>query len=633
MMAGRKKKKQMVMGAETEFSTSLFRRGKLVKDPEPVLKTLIDHAAALCPSLRADEGGRFFPCGRIYIDPTGHLETATRECESPAELVRTQAALCGLVRMAWERLEAEGKLRGILSLANLDYSGSKWGFHENFSTTRAPKGLVRALTPFLVTAKIFGGAGGLNPACDGLEFSLSPTSHFIVDRTGWDATSERVLIHYKEEPLAEKCHRLHLTCEEALASHFGLALRFGATAVVAMLADMGFNPAEGLDLVKPLDALRVVAADPTLTRFVETRQGKRTALMVQRRYLEYVKARLDLLPDWAPLMTRDWESTLDQLQENPARLEGVLDWPLKLRIFREMGETRHGIGWHEVAALKPDDPTLKALKNDLIEADILFSQPEVGYYAQLDRQGQLSHRLPLTHEAAVQSALREPAAQGRAGFRSRFILDHALEEERFEVGWEWIRDRKTDSYLDLANLYVVDPTWRMMERYDDLDYPDFDEEELASLLALEPDLNQAAAPETPDQAGVDRWHAHGRDQERGGSHRAAEVCYRRAMEMAEAIGYGSMATHCRWHLASLHAEEEEYQKARALLEPLLQRANNDPETDFQLHLQAALLLEMRIALKLQEGLPVLEAIYQRAESIQCAHNPQFLQLFRQMLEQ
>ena len=655
--------KRILFGEETEFSLSLFRRGKAITNQRDLLHLLLEYAVQRYPGLPGLEGGKFFPAGRLYVDPTGHLETATCECQTPDDLVRVKFGMYRLVQELLEILESEKNIKSVASLTNLDYHGAKWGFHENYGVIRQVAEFEQSMLPFLVTRTIYSGAGGLNPNAPGVRFSLWPTSHYIVNRSGYSNTEERSLFNLKDEPLADQMNRLHVSCGEALCSHFGSWLRTGATALVVLLIDSGHDFGREIGLINPMAARRIIADDVTCRERFKTRNGPLTAGEIQRRYLEQVAAKLPLLPAWAEGVVTAWDMVLTDLENDPAGLSFMLDWPLKRQLFQDMTQARHGIAWHEIEGLGLDDPLLKSIRNDLIEADVLFSQPGVGYFAQLETLGQLRHRLPSVSEEAVRLSVAYPNTGGRADGRAKFLRENAV-GGTYEVGWMRVVDNQNSAYMQWNDPFSGAAAWEKDEFAlpisllddDDDDLLDWDFEEpheteaaqaAAELQALIDSLSgqtrtaleEASEPAAPVEeplpsswAQVERLHEQGKEKESNDDTFAAETCYRKACEMAHRIGYSQMETHCRWHLAMLQKERGDMETARETVQPILARRDDDPEEGLGVHLQMALLIEMQAAL-LAEDLSAVQTAYARAMRLSTTHSAQLAPRFRQIAEE
>jgi Pup amidohydrolase len=633
-MGNKKKPTRLVFGIETELATSFIKgvRKRSVQDQEDHLRWIIHYIADRYPSIADSEwgaAGYYFPGGRIYLDSMGHLEAATCECSTPDELVKYNASLILAVAEGMSQLEKKKKVSGVLSLCNTDYVGDKWSLHENYTVRRReiPGDYREALLLFLTTRMIYGGAGGLISDRAGVGFSLAPVSHFC------DPELEEMFF-IKEDTDNGRLHRLHIRFQEALCSQFGLRLRIGVTALVVMLLERGINPAVGMEVVAPARALRIVAEDFAFKRPILTRRGLISALDVQQHFLEAVKQHWDYLPPWAEGIVSDWQWVLDTLASDPTKLEAYLDWPLKFRLFQEMAQSRHGIAWDDIGRITQGDTALLRLKNDLVEADFLYSKPEDGYHALLEQAGQLSHRLPGMDDDAIRDAIAQPPVGSRAELRGRFILDHPFDSKRYRMTWGGITDTQEDRHIELRSPFATKlPDWKPLPTFSD--YTDYSDHDLGILLDdILPDLSPVVTEGNPllptldhvfmmdaTEANMTMLHDRGVSSERRGMTSMASRYYAHAMAMAERIGNASMVTHCRWHLASVWLHENRREEAMEIIKPILERADDDPEPDFDIHLQSSLLIALQATVA-NDDAPwnTIQQLYERGMSLNTRHN-------------
>ncbi|HLK60228.1 MAG TPA: proteasome accessory factor PafA2 family protein [Chthonomonadaceae bacterium] len=624
-----------ILGAEIEYLLAFhrLRRG----DSDRIGPHALVELAMREPHLLAEEAGLFLPNGgRLYADPTGHIEFCTPECETPGDLVRYIRAGDRLVSRLVRRLqESLPHVESLLSATNVDDGGNTWGFHENYLIQRPLECYDKPMQHFLPSRMIYGGGGGLDPLSSGVVFSLSPRSRHITRLSSHSSTEQRPLFHLKDEPLSAEYGRLHLLCGEALNSDFGLRLRFGATALIVRLIDHGEDPSEGIELLDPLKALRMIALDVEGRQTVDTRSGPMTALALQRRYLERVLEGQGRgwLPGWAPEIIQDWSDTLDSLEHDPTRLEGMLDWALKKRLFDDIATEIYGLNGEMIEAinemihafrgkrrsatigsntvrklvallekegLSPEAlQSVVALRYHLLETDIRFSQPEDGYFAELDRLGQLTHHIPGVDTETIEKALETPPVGGRAQVRGKFVREHGHEVERYAIGWMRISNRENGSYLNLENPFETAAQWSVSLSLS---------EEATERVHGEPE-----AP-SPIQTEIGRLHDQGKEAERRGDLRAAESLYRQAQEMARENACLDLETHCRLHVAVICDQLGRWSEARALVLPILMRSDGEAEREYHLNLQVSLLIELRLALRMGENLSTLESLIGRVQA-------------------
>jgi hypothetical protein len=507
-----------LMGTETEFGfAALDPSGQRLSDDEWVAR-LVDSVRRQKPSLRGRTPyDAFLGSGaRLYVD-CGHPEWATPEVTSPDEAVRyIRAGEQTLLEAATGMERSSPKLgRTVLFKGNVDYvSGATWGAHENYLFTKS--GLTELscqMIPHLASRVVFTGAGGLHPREPGIDYSLSPR----VEHLDSDLGNRYAIFNTKDEPLGSRAYRrLHVVSGESLCSHVSDYLRLGTTALVLKLCDEGMTPAEGMVLQEPLAATRAFASDPSCSVRVPVRQGDPiSALEIQRHYLEQVESHsgAPFMPSWTGEVCARWRQVLDALERDPATLDTVLDWPIKLAIFRQRARHR-GIDWDAlpvwnralrrrlagkkkrlprdrdglIAMLRaavdlPDEADAlieqpqscglslpefweshKALRAELCEINIRFGQlgPQ-GLFDSLDRQGVLNHRIWSNEEIKV--AMDAPPTAGRGRVRGEQIKRLKALRRKGTCDWTRVVDSSRNRILELSDPFQSDtPTWKKLHR-------------------------------------------------------------------------------------------------------------------------------------------------------------------------
>ena len=284
-------------------------------------------------------------------------------------------------------------------------------------------------------------------------------------------------------------------------------LRFGTAALVLALVACNGRPAAGVTLVSPIRAMQHFALDPGWQASVATEPRRRmSAVDIQRHYLDSVEARFESLglPDWAEQVCRMWRGVLDDLAENPARLDATLDWAIKRRLF-ERHLARRGIPWSSlrwwnlaldrltrawagagsrepfalrfvveshphVVAERPRVARLLAARGldwegfealaaarlEVFEFDAKFGAlGEAGLYNALEAAGALEHRMALD----VERAMTEPPPDTRAKIRGNVV--RRLSNARIPYGAEWtaVYDNSARLALDLQDPFETEERW------------------------------------------------------------------------------------------------------------------------------------------------------------------------------
>ena len=123
---------------------------------------------------------------------------------------------------------------------------------------------------------------------DHVPYQLSQRADFFEEEVGLETTLKRPIVNTRDEPHcdAQKYRRLHVIVGDANMSEVATYLKVGTTAIVlAMIEDDALG--DDWLLGNPVSAIRQVSHDPTLTRTIMLRDGRRaTALEIQWGLLE-----------------------------------------------------------------------------------------------------------------------------------------------------------------------------------------------------------------------------------------------------------------------------------------------------------------------------------------------------------
>jgi proteasome accessory factor PafA2 len=354
---------------------------------------------------------------RYYVDHA-HPEYSTPECRDPLELVRFDKAGEEVLRRsmtAVSRILPAGQSI-VVYKNNSDGKGNSYGCHENYLMDRAVPfvRIAQQIMAHFVTRQIFCGAGKVGAetptAPADVWFQLSQRAEFFEEEIGLETTLKRPIVNTRDEPHADpqRFRRLHVIVGDANLAEVSTFLKVGTTALVlAMIEDEALGSPE-IQPARPVQAIRQVAADPTLRVAVEVGGGRRaTALAIQwelfERARKYAASRgLDVVggEEVGGEVLRRWEAVLHGLEQDPDQVAGQVDWAAKLRLLEAYRE-RHGLGW--------DDRRLAAV--DLQYHDL---RTDRSLFARLDTER-------LVEPAAVEAAVTEPPASTRAYFRGRCL--------------------------------------------------------------------------------------------------------------------------------------------------------------------------------------------------------------------
>lgn len=356
---------------------------------------------------------------RYYVDHA-HPEISIPEVRDAREAVVWDRAAEEIVRASMEHARSllPTGAEIVVHKNNSDGKGNSYGCHENYLMARdTPFGrIVARITPHFVTRQVFCGAGKVGceqpgRAHDDVAFQLSQRADFFEEEVGLETTLKRPIVNTRDEPHCDpqKYRRLHVIVGDANMSEVATYLKVGTTSIVlAMIED------DALDdtwlLGNPVAAIRQVSHDPSLTRTIMLRDGRRaTALEIQFGLLEQARKYershgLDAVGEAVGAdVLEQWEQVLVGLEHDPSTVADRVDWVAKRRLVEGYAE-RHGIA--------PGSAKLKAI--DL-------------QYHDLRRDRCLALRAglrTLADEAEVERAVTEPPTTTRAYFRGRCLAKY-----------------------------------------------------------------------------------------------------------------------------------------------------------------------------------------------------------------
>lgn len=351
---------------------------------------------------------------RYYVDHA-HPEISTPECRGIREAVVYDRAAEEIVRrsMEYSRSVLADDVELLLYKNNSDGKGNSYGCHENYLIDRGvPFGrLVADITPHFVTRQVFTGAGKVGSEEPGtsaadVPFQISQRADFFEEEVGLETTLKRPIVNTRDEPHCDpvKYRRLHVIVGDANMSEVATYLKLGTTAIVLTMIEDDTFPSD-LALANPVPAIRIVSHDPSLTRTIGLRDGRRmTALDVQWSILEAArrhqkKRGFDSVEDADDVLNR-WEQVLAGLASDRSTVADVVDWVAKERVVRAYAD-RHSIEGYDVR--------LKAL--DLQYHDM---RPEKCIASRLGLR-------TITGADEVRTAMTEPPDTTRAYFRGRLL--------------------------------------------------------------------------------------------------------------------------------------------------------------------------------------------------------------------
>ncbi len=218
--------------------------------------------------------------------------------------------------------------------------------------------------------------------------------------------------------LYRRRQRLQLGLSASNMAQTAEYLKVATTGLLVSMAEAGALD-DAPRLRRPIPALRAICRDPSLSIAVETSDGEKTALELQRWYQrrasEYVSGATTSLE--ARDVVRQWGETLDALEHDPDSLIGRVDWITKRSLIR---------------AGRADGLSDAALK----KIDLRYHEIGTGYFAMLEDEG-LAPRL--LDPADVDAAIRRPPSDTPAAQRAALLRTLRDRPEAVHVAWDRVR--------------------------------------------------------------------------------------------------------------------------------------------------------------------------------------------------
>ncbi|TLP73207.1 proteasome accessory factor PafA2 [Nesterenkonia sphaerica] len=393
---------------------------------------------------------------RFYVDHA-HPEYSAPETVGPKRAVLYDVAGDLIARAAAQRLAQEPGAPEIrLYKNNTDNKSVSYGAHENYLVPRTVPfdDIVNGLLPFFATRQVICGAGrvGIGQRSQTAGFQISQRADFFEEQVGLETTVRRPIINTRDEPHADfdRWRRLHVIIGDANMSEYSAWLRVGSTALVLDLIEAGRAPQ--VRLLDPVQALKDISHDPTLTCTVATNQGPMTALQVQQQYLEAVfeharEVSAAPAPDTETAeLVEAWGEVLSDLSEDITLAADRVDWVAKWQLLQSY-RRRDGLSW--------DSAQLGMI--DLQYHDL---RPEKGLYYRLVRAGRMRR---LYTDEQVAWAAAHPPEETRAWLRGQLITQYA--ESVAGASWDQILLRP-DEVSPVVRLHLSNPFTGSREQTD-----------------------------------------------------------------------------------------------------------------------------------------------------------------------
>ncbi len=357
---------------------------------------------------------------RYYVDHA-HPEISTPECLDALEIVRFDRAAEEIVQRsmaAASLLLRGGDAELVRPQEQLRRQGQQLRLPRELparpgralrtrSSTRSP----RTSSPARCSAgPARSAARSPGVTTDEVPYQLSQRADFFEEEVGLETTLKRPIVNTRDEPHCDptKYRRLHVIVGDANMSEVATYLKVGTTSIVlAMIEDdvLGHD----LLLANPVPSIRQISHDPTLTRTIPLRSGRRvTALEIQ-----WSPARGSAEVRAVPRARRGRRSGRGR---HPAalgdRAHRARERPRRRLAIGSTGSPRNGwsTGYRERHGLTVSDPALKAI-------DLQYHDMRPGKCL-ADR---CRARTADPRSIVVDQAMTDPPTTTRAYFRGRCL--------------------------------------------------------------------------------------------------------------------------------------------------------------------------------------------------------------------
>ena len=380
---------------------------------------------------------------RLYVDHA-HPEYSSPEVTSPRDAVVWDRAGELVMREIVGRL-AQREPGINLYKNNTDGKGASYGTHENYLVARATPfdRIVSGLTPFFVARQVMCGAGrvGIGQESERAGYQIASRSDFFEAEVGLETTFKRPIINTRDEPHADpdQWRRLHVIIGDANQADVANLVKLGSTSLVLRLVEAGAIDRD-LEVLHPVESLKVVSHDPTCRATVRLRDGRDlTAVQILTEYLEMATAfvQREGSDPATDEVLQHWERLVGLLAGDPMDAAADIDWVAKLALLQRYLD-RDGLAW--------DDHRLRAI--DIQWSDV---RPDKGIFHKLEAGGRITR---LTSDEEVSAAVATPPADTRAWLRGRIV--EAFGPQVISASWDSVVLRLPRAGR-VARLSLLDP--------------------------------------------------------------------------------------------------------------------------------------------------------------------------------
>ncbi|MEO6183112.1 MAG: proteasome accessory factor PafA2 family protein [Verrucomicrobiota bacterium] len=385
--------------------------------------------------------------GARFYNDHAHPEYCTPECSTLDELIAQDRAGERILMRCARKLSEERGETVRLYKNNTDFFGHSYGCHENYLLARSLpwEKLAQGIQAFLVTRQIFAGAGKFGIEAEDKfishGFQIAQRSDFFSELQSVDTMQRRPIVNTRDEPHANPnlYRRFHVIIGDANMSPFATRLKVGTTALL-LEALTRFPKRVYPILGDPLGALPAISRDPKFRwELILQNSQVSTAVEVQRKYLQAVRELCDLSDPAKANVVFDWETILDDLENDYTRCRNRLDWVAKLMLIREFQAAQN---------INDDDPWLRSL-----DLEYHRLSREEGLYYGLEQSGAFQN---IPSEGAVRAAICGPPLTTRALIRGKCV--QKFRNAILSAQWDHVTLKGKDGPIKISLLDLFSPT-------------------------------------------------------------------------------------------------------------------------------------------------------------------------------
>ena len=384
--------------------------------------------------------------GARFYNDHAHPEYCTPECSTLDELIAHDRAGERILMRCARKLSEERGDRVRLYKNNTDFCGHSYGCHENYLLPRSLSWdrLADGIQAFLVTRQIFAGAGKFAVEAEDKfvshHFQIAQRSDFFSELQSVDTMQRRPIINTRDEPHAnpDTYRRFHVIIGDANMSPFATRLKVGTTALV--LEAMVRYPKRAYPmLADPLGALMAISRDSKFKWDLIMKDSRvTTAVEVQRKYIQAVRELCDLSGPERAGIVHDWESVLNDLEDDYTRCRNRLDWVAKMLMIREFQSEQK---------VADNDPWLQSLDLEYHRLD-----KEEGLFYGLEQSGGM---IGAPSDAASRAAISEPPKSTRAYVRGKCV--QKFSSAVIAAQWDHVILQGSDGPIKISLLDLFSP--------------------------------------------------------------------------------------------------------------------------------------------------------------------------------